>query len=127
MKKLGSRISALIGLLALIAGSVHPLVQAQEKRVEKKPDNGPGIEMPAPVIAQSDLGGLSIEGPATIKFLEAKFAFDKLVKGAPYSAVAVTESTQTLSDGNQIMRKSEVTLYRDSEGCTRREQDPGGG
>jgi TonB family protein len=46
----------------------------------------------------------------------------KVVKGAPYSAQAVTESTQTLSDGNRIINKSTATIYRDSEGRTRQEQ-----
>ena len=46
----------------------------------------------------------------------------KVVKGAPYSAQAVTETTQTLSDGNRIINKSTATIYRDSEGRTRREQ-----
>ncbi len=46
----------------------------------------------------------------------------KLVKGAPYSAQAVTESTQVLSDGNRIVNKSVASVYRDSEGRTRREQ-----
>ena len=46
----------------------------------------------------------------------------KLVKGAPYSAEAVTETTQTLGDGNRITRKTTATVYRDSEGRTRREQ-----
>jgi TonB family protein len=46
----------------------------------------------------------------------------KLVKGAPYSAQAVTETTQTLGDGNRIINKSTATIYRDSEGRTRREQ-----
>jgi TonB family protein len=45
-----------------------------------------------------------------------------VVKGAPYSAQAVTETTQTLSDGNRINNKSTATIYRDSEGRTRREQ-----
>ncbi len=50
-------------------------------------------------------------------------SFDgKLVKGAPYSAEAITESTQTLSDGNRIVNKSTASIYRDSEGRTRREQ-----
>ena len=122
MKTLRSRVTTFIGLLALIAGSVNIPAQAQDRRVEKKPpDNGSGIEAPVPVIAAPDLRPEAELAP-TIKFLEAKFAFDKLVKGAPYSAVAVTETTQTLSDGNQITRKTEVTLYRDSEGRTRREQ-----
>ena len=46
----------------------------------------------------------------------------KVVKGAPYSAQAVTETTQTLGDGNRIINKSTATIYRDSEGRTRREQ-----
>ena len=46
----------------------------------------------------------------------------KLIKGAPYSAEAVTERTQTLSDGNRIVNKSSSMIYRDREGRTRREQ-----
>jgi hypothetical protein len=46
----------------------------------------------------------------------------KVVKGAPYSATTTTETNQTLSDGNQIIRKNESTIYRDSEGRTRIEQ-----
>jgi len=45
----------------------------------------------------------------------------KVVTGAPYSAVAVTESKQTLADGNTIDRKVQSSLYRDSQGRTRRE------
>jgi hypothetical protein len=43
------------------------------------------------------------------------------VKGAPYSAVEVTESTQVLSDGTRIHREERTTVYRDSEGRMRRE------
>lgn len=45
----------------------------------------------------------------------------RVVKGAPFSAVAVTETAQTLVDGNHIHRTTQTTLYRDSEGRTRRE------
>src|SRR2546427_766035 len=59
----------------------------------------------------------------TFFFVESEFSFDgKQVKGSPYSAEAVTETTQVLSDGNRIVRKSSSMLYRDSEGRTRREQ-----
>ena len=47
----------------------------------------------------------------------------KTVTGAPYSAQAVTESTQVLADGNRITRKNTASLFRDSEGRTRREQN----
>jgi hypothetical protein len=54
------------------------------------------------------------------------FSFDgAVVKNAPYSAEAVTETTQTLADGNRIARKTNATLYRDSEGRTRREESLG--
>jgi len=45
----------------------------------------------------------------------------KVVTGAPYSAVAVTETKQTLADGNVIDRKIQSNIYRDSQGRTRRE------
>jgi hypothetical protein len=44
------------------------------------------------------------------------------VAGAPYSAEAVTEMTQTLADGNRIVRSVSASVARDSEGRTRREQ-----
>jgi hypothetical protein len=56
-------------------------------------------------------------------FMATEMSFaGNLVKGAPYSAQAVTESVQTLSDGNRIVRKNTAQLYRDTEGRTRREQ-----
>jgi len=58
----------------------------------------------------------------TFKVLAPKFAIGKVVKGAPYSATSTTETVQTLSDGNQIIRKNESKIYRDSEGRTRIEQ-----
>jgi hypothetical protein len=45
----------------------------------------------------------------------------KVVTGAPFSAVAVTETTQTLADGNHISRKTQSNLFRDSQGRVRRE------
>jgi hypothetical protein len=45
----------------------------------------------------------------------------KIVTGAPFSAVAVSETTQTLADGNHISRKTQTNLYRDSQGRVRRE------
>jgi hypothetical protein len=59
------------------------------------------------------------------KVLAPKIVIGKVVKGAPYSATAITEHVQTLSDGNQIIRKNESKLYRDSEGRTRTEQTLG--
>jgi hypothetical protein len=61
--------------------------------------------------------------PMGMEFLGAEMSFgDKPVKGAPYAAEAVTETTQTLADGNRITRKSSANVYRDSAGRTRREE-----
>jgi len=62
-------------------------------------------------------------GDDAFYFISSEMSFDgKLVKGAPYSAQATTEMTQTLADGNRIVNKSTAAIYRDSEGRTRREQ-----
>ena len=45
----------------------------------------------------------------------------KVVTGAPYTATALTETQQTLADGNTIDRKVQSTVYRDSQGRTRRD------
>jgi len=49
----------------------------------------------------------------------------KVVKGAPFSADIVTESIQTLADGNRIVQRSSTRMYRDSEGRVRREEARG--
>jgi hypothetical protein len=47
----------------------------------------------------------------------------RTVKGAPYSAETLNESTQTLGDGNRISHKTSGRVYRDSQGRTRHEED----
>jgi hypothetical protein len=45
----------------------------------------------------------------------------KLVKGAPFSATATSETTETLQDGSVLHRTSQVSMYRDSLGRSRQE------
>jgi hypothetical protein len=52
---------------------------------------------------------------------------EKVVKGSPFSADAVSESVQTLADGNRIVRSSTNKLYRNSEGRFRRDMGTGHG
>src|SRR5437868_13856417 len=52
---------------------------------------------------------------------------EKIVKGAPFSAEAISESVQTLADGNRIVHSSTSKLYRNSEGRFRREMANGSG
>lgn len=57
-----------------------------------------------------------------VEFVHAEFGVGgQMVKNAPYTAEAVTESVQTLSDGNRIVHKNSTQLARDSEGRTRRD------
>src|SRR3954447_14355647 len=44
------------------------------------------------------------------------FHGNKIVKGAPFSATAATETSQILQDGTAIHRSTTSTLYRDSQG-----------
>src|SRR5688572_6905514 len=59
---------------------------------------------------------------ADFVFMASENFGGKVIKGAPYSAEAVTESVQTLSDGNRIVNKMTSQVFRDSEGRIRREQ-----
>jgi hypothetical protein len=48
------------------------------------------------------------------------------IPGAPYSAVATTQSTTEFSDGNRIVRTNTVRFFRDGQGRTRTERGVGG-
>ena len=64
-------------------------------------------------------------GWQTFEFVGGQLINGNPVKGQPYSAEAVTESTQTLADGNHIVNRSSSMIYRDSEGRERREESIG--
>lgn len=64
------------------------------------------------------------QAPGERQFVMAeRVPLEKSVKGAPYSAEIVTETNQTLADGNRIARRTTGRVYRDSEGRIRREED----
>lgn len=122
--------SAIFMLAALVlSGSVFAQQAPPEKRAPKPDDviiferqiegpHGTGIRVPA-------TPGLPM-GDDTVVFLSSEMSFDgKVVKGAPYSAEAITESTRMLGDGNKIKHKNTASVYRDSEGRTRRDQELG--
>jgi len=101
----------LSGMLAVSAG----FARAQEApalppRGEMLRGGGPGRDsMPPPMGDRVELMGF--EG----------MRGGKLVTGAPFSGVAVTESTQTLADGNHITHKTQSNVFRDSQGRVRKE------
>lgn len=106
-------------IAALVAGAVSAAAQTapqvEEKRVE--------------IIKQMSAEGQSVPGAPVadvLRFVSSEFAWrEKIVKNAPYSAEAVTRTTQTLADGNRIVNENTARVYRDSEGRTRREQTLG--
>jgi hypothetical protein len=61
-------------------------------------------------------------GNAAFGFISEQLVGGAPVKGAPYSAQAVTETIQTLADGNRITQKSTAMVYRDALGRERREE-----
>src|SRR6266404_2575543 len=103
--------SVLVLSLSLIVLASLISVVGQERRATFEKQIGPVLTMQGPDGAGN-----------TFTFVNSEFSFDRLVKGAPYSAQAITETTQILSDGNRIVNSSTAAVYRDGEGRTRREQ-----
>jgi hypothetical protein len=85
---------------------------------QEAPTLVPAQEPSELVVKKMAVDKLQVEGA-----LRAKLAVEaRTTTGAPYSAEAVTETVQTLADGNRINRKTTTRVYRDSEGRTRREE-----
>ena len=72
--------------------------------------------------AAAPSGMAGVAGPQTFAFVAGSLVGGSPVTGAPYSANAVTDSTQTLADGNRIVNHTSAAVYRDGEGRERREQ-----
>jgi hypothetical protein len=111
-------------MMAALALAVTVSANAQEQRAPK-PETGAieKIQIETMMPPASGDAVMSVSGPNTFVFVNSELSFEsKTVKGAPYSAEATTETIQTLSDGNRIIRKNSATIYRDGEGRTRREQ-----
>lgn len=91
---------------------------------QQRPDGPPPMPREDRVMIFSSDAPPPMGGPQqdTFVFVGMEGRGQKTVKGAPYSAEAVTESIQTLADGNRIVRNTKALVYRDSEGRTRREQ-----
>ncbi|HEX8720950.1 MAG TPA: hypothetical protein VF736_10000 [Pyrinomonadaceae bacterium] len=114
---------ALAVAAALLGNALTAFAQERER---SKIVIAPNVEEDEILVAQQGPPGMppqvEIRGDNLI-FMATEMSFaGKLVKGAPYSAQAVTESVQQLTDGNRIVRKNTAQVYRDSEGRTRRDQ-----
>ena len=111
------RISGFIAVAGLLSLAFATAAFGQQPQ---QPQQGEGV-----VIKQRVMQGLEGGPPppdANFVFVASESFGGKVVKGAPYSAEAVTETIQTLADGNRIVNRITSQVYRDSEGRTRREQ-----
>ncbi|MFL6373042.1 MAG: hypothetical protein ACJ73D_00095 [Pyrinomonadaceae bacterium] len=80
------------------------------------------------IIMLATLGvGASAQQVERAKVLAEVAASGQAVKGQPFSADSVSESVQTLADGNRIVQTSSGKIYRNSDGKIRREMTGGNG
>lgn len=147
MKSIGKKLLSSVCALALASNGVAGVI-AQDKKQEKTAQTQNGertfvyqtegktltvqtgdgqtstfnIRTPDPTGAVWVAGAQS-GGDNVFQFFSQEMSFDnRLVKGAPFSADIVSETIQTLSDGNRIVQRSEGHIYRDSQGRTRNER-----
>jgi hypothetical protein len=116
MKSNGMELRLVLRVLAAFAWTVSVSSQMASARPQQ-------LDQQITTI-QAGPGAAGPGGPVEIGFQSFRAMVPgKVVKGAPYSAVASTEMSQVLSDGNQISHKMTTNIYRDSQGRTRREED----
>jgi len=114
IKQQGFTIVCLLAMLASGSG-----VLAQDK---PRSDRRGGFPMGGGMGTQGR-GSRPFPPDPTFNFVGSEIRFGgPTVKGAPYSATAITETVQTLANGTRISRKTTASVYRDGEGRTRREQ-----
>jgi hypothetical protein len=131
MRRQKQFLMAALCAFSMVVNSVAVVAQSKDKKQEPKSDTQQAPEPPSDRLLLLPSPTFNIAVPPQdvayaapqVQFIHNEFSFDgKLVKGAPYSADAVTETIQTLSDGNRIVQSSSAKIYRDSAGRTRREQ-----
>jgi hypothetical protein len=131
MRRQKQCLMAALCAFSMVVNSVAVVAQSKDKKQEPKSDTQQAPEPPSDRLLLLPSPTFNIAVPPQdvayaapqVQFIHNEFSFDgKLVKGAPYSADAVTETIQTLSDGNRIVQSSSAKIYRDSAGRTRREQ-----
>src|SRR5690606_33516253 len=102
-----------------IAGLL-PLVAAHDAAAQRAGASAIGVEPDKVLVLQS--GALApASGVVNVISGEARVV-GEVVTGKPYSADSITETIQTLADGNRIVSTNTSRIYRDSEGRTRQEQ-----
>jgi hypothetical protein len=114
---------SVVSAVALLVSAGSARAQETREVVIQRGGVAEAQEGPGPVVIQRGVVG---EGDAFFADRIELLGFGgmhggKVVKGAPFSAAAVSVTTQTLTDGNRITRKTQTNLYRDSQGRIRKE------
>jgi hypothetical protein len=113
-----NRFAVVLASALLLAGSAL----AQESQSQEKSRT---FFNQVPVTIMSPNGDMMFQREripdGEISFFSAEMASGDVVTAAPYTATAVTESTQVLADGNRIVNKTSSFVARDGQGRTRRE------
>ncbi len=116
------RRSASAAIIALTLGTTAAFAQQPTPATPV-----PGKEIDIMLLRGGGTAGVPVELPWPPSDMGMAFMAPPLgvagdtVENAPYSAEAVTESVQTLADGNRIVHESRSTIHRDRAGRTRRE------
>lgn len=117
------RHSTLLVIVAVVmtAGSVRAQVPSRPA-VTIPSTQGAPIMRPGQSPPPGGLTGPTMPSAGTISLEVDSVDVGKPVLNAPYSAEAVTEVIQILTDGNRIEQRASTIVARDSRGRTRREQ-----
>lgn len=111
------RVTGILVVMALSMSAFASLAFAQQGAAPEA-----GVVIRQERIFQGPEGAPPPPPPRDFVFIATESFGGKVVKGAPYSAESVTETIQTLGDGNRIVNKITSQVYRDGEGRTRRDQ-----
>jgi hypothetical protein len=116
-----NRIAVLLLSALMMAGSAAAQESAPKEKVRTFT-----FTQDEPITMMAPFGMMQYERlpEGKIEFFSAEMAgAGEVVTAAPYTATAITESTQVLADGNRIVNKTSSFVARDSQGRTRRETD----
>ena len=112
----GSHFHAVPILLTAIATTLLAVDAGAQGRTRPFPPGQRGgvIGRSAPAPPPRGAGVIAIE----------PYDLPRPVTGVPYTAQAITETTQLLADGRRLERRTTAAVARDGAGRTRREQQP---
>lgn len=128
-------VSAALAALALAAGAAYAAAPAEPPAPPAVPDVRELVAQAKELafrqkelVADGERMRIALEDglmdlPPSMAFAGSELGQPReIVKNAPYTAEAVTETVQVLQDGNRIVRKSTSLLARDTQGRTRQER-----